>query len=51
MDAGFALVVNIKNFTNYLLESDVVPNVNILSMIFPVAGSTTVALVVFSGFH
>jgi hypothetical protein len=51
MDTGFALDAIAANYTNCLLARDVVPDVNILSMISPAAGSITVVSVVFSGFH
>lgn len=51
MDVDFALAVVIRNFTNLLLESIVVPDVNTLFMISLVAGSIMVALIVFSGFR
>ena len=48
MGTNFALAVTVSN---YLLERDVVPNVNIRSIISQVVGSVMVVSVVFSDFH
>jgi hypothetical protein len=51
MGGDFVLGAASSNCINCLLESTAVPDANILFTIFPVAGSITVGLVVFSGFH